>query len=233
MKQEIQYLLKYSRRAKRLSLQVVPREVKVTAPTGVRISVIDEFVRSRAKWIAKKLAYFASVEPPAIPTEFTDDSNLSIFGEMAVLHLSENVSEKEELIQRNGVLYACLPGGSDLTPVVRRWLDERLLDQVNVIVEEHSRPGLIPSRIRLSNARTRWGSCSIRGAIMINRMLVHAPLSVVEYVVVHELVHLKHRNHSKKFWGAVENILGDVKPYKQWLKLQGSYLLEEKLTDYL
>jgi predicted metal-dependent hydrolase len=233
MTQRIPYLLKYSRRAKRLSLQVVPGEVRVTAPAGVRISVIDGFVRSRAKWIAKKLAYFASVDPPAIPAEFANGSNLSVFGETAVLQLSETVSEKEELTQRNGVLYVCLPGEADLTSVVKRWLDDRLLSHVNRIIEEHSRQGLIPSRIRLSNARTRWGSCSPRGAIMVNRMLVHAPLSVVEYVVVHELVHLQHRNHSKKFWGAVENILGDVKPYKQWLKLQGAYLLEEKLTDNL
>lgn len=61
---------------------------------------------------------------------------------------------------------------------------------------------------------------------MINRRLVHAPLKVVEYVVVHELAHLRHGNHSKKFWGVVESILGDVKEEKQWLRLQGSYLLE-------
>jgi len=221
------YRLRYSRRAKRLRLQVVPGEVLVTAPPGTSLSIIDEFIRNREKWLKDKLAYFASVAPPLIPSDYTDGSEVSVFGVKAVLQLSETASGIEEFIQRNGVLYACLPGGSNLTSAVRRWLDKRLLCNVREIVEEYSRLKLIPSRIRLSNAHTRWGSCSPRGVIMINRRLVHAPLRVVEYVVIHELVHLRHRNHSKKFWKAVEDILGDVKPYKQWLRLQGAYLLHQ------
>lgn len=221
------YRLRYSRRAKRLRLQVVPGEVWVTAPPGATIAVIDEFIRNRDKWLKDKLACFASVVPPLIPSDYTDGSEVSVFGEKAVLQLSETASGIEEFIQRNGVLYACLPAGSNLTSTVRRWLDKRLLGYVNEIVEEYSRLGLVSSRIRLGKARTRWGSCSPHGVIMINRRLVHAPLRVVEYVVVHELVHLRHRNHSKKFWKAVEDILGDVKPQKQWLRLQGAYLLHQ------
>ncbi len=222
----IPYRLSYSRRAKRLSLQVVPGEVRVTAPPGASISVIDEFVRSRTQWLTEKLACFASIVPPAVPAEFTHGSEVSIFGETSVLQLSETASGCKELIQRNRVLYVYLHRSSDLTLAVRKWLDELLLSHVKGIAEEYSRPGLIPSRIRLGKARTRWGSCSPRGVIMINRRLVHAPLKVVEYVVVHELAHLRHGNHSKKFWGVVESILGDVKEEKQWLRLQGSYLLE-------
>lgn len=227
----IPYRLRYSRRAKRLSLQVVPGEVRVTAPTGASLSVIDEFVRSRAQWLTEKLSCFASVVSPVVPAEFTDGSEVSVFGEKSVLQLFEAVSEKEGLVQRNGVLYAYLSAGSDLTLIVKNWLDDRLLGHVKGIVEEHSHLGLIPSGIRLGKARTRWGSCSPRGVIMINRRLVHAPFRVVEYVVVHELAHLRHGNHSKRFWGVVESILGDVKPDKQWLRLQGAYILEEEYTD--
>ncbi len=221
----IAYQLRYSRRAKRLSLQVVPGEVRVTSPPGVSISIIDEFVRSRTRWLTEKLAYFESVVPPSIPFEFTDGSEVSILGRKAVLQLSENTSEVENLIERNGILYAYLPGGSDLTLAVKKWLDDMLLSHVKGIIGKYSHLRLIPSGIRLRTARTRWGSCSPRGAIMINRMLVHAPPGVVEYVVVHELIHLRYRNHSKKFWKTVENVLGDVKPQKQWLRLQGAYLL--------
>lgn len=229
MNRKIPYRLRYSRRAKRLSLQVVPGEVRVTAPAGVRISVIDGFVRSRTRWLEQKLAYFESVDPPAIPSVYENGSEVSVFGEIAVLQLSEAASGTEEMIHRNGVLCVYLTGEFNLTSVVKRWLDDRLLSHVNRIVEEHSRPGLIPTRIRLANARTRWGSCSPRGVIMINRRLVHAPLNVVEYVVVHEMVHLQQRNHSKQFWGVVESILGTVKPGRQWLRLQGAYLLERSL----
>ncbi|MCK5115115.1 MAG: M48 family metallopeptidase [Candidatus Aegiribacteria sp.] len=221
----ISYRLRYSRRAKRLSLQVVPGEVRVTAPPGTSISLIDKFVRSRARWLTEKLSYFASVAPPSIPSEYTDGSELSVLGRKVVLQLSENTSNVEKLIECNGVLFAYLPGGSDLPLAVNSWLDQLLLGQVKGIVDKYSHLELVPSGIRLRTARTRWGSCNPGGVIMINRRLVHAPLSVVEYVVVHELVHLRHRNHSGKFWKAVESIQGDVKPHKQWLRLQGAYLL--------
>lgn len=223
----ISYRLRYSRRAKRLSLQVVPGEVRVTAPAGVSISVINEFVLSREKWLNEKLACLASVAPPAVPAEFTDGSEVPVFGKKVILQRSQNVSEGEKLIQRNGVLYVYLTEGSDLTLAVKKWFDGLLISHINGIAEEYSCLGLIPSRIRLGNACTRWGSCSPRGVIMINRRLVHAPPEVVEYVVVHELAHLRHRNHSKKFWRVVESILGDVKEDKQWLRLQGAYLLHK------
>ena len=227
---EISYRLRYSRRAKRLSLQVVPGEVRVTAPAGANISIIDEFVRSRTRWLTEKLAYFESVVPPSIPFEFTDGSEVSILGRKTVLQLSEGTSEADKLIERDGILFVYLSKGSDLTLTVKKWLDDLLLDHVKGIVNKYSRFRLVPSGIRFRNASTRWGSCSPSGVIMINRKLVHAPPGVVEYVVVHELVHLRHRNHSKKFWKTVENVLGDVKPQKQWLRLQGAYLLERRET---
>jgi len=222
---EVSYKLRYSRRAKRLSLQVVPGEVRVIAPAGVNITIINEFVRSRAGWLTEKLAYFASVVPPSIPTEFIDGSEVSVLGRKVVLQLSENASEVEELVERNGILYAYLSGVSGLAPAVRKWLDDQLLSHVKGIVEKYSHQRLVPSGIKLRSASTRWGSCNSCGVIMINRRLVHAPLNVVEYVVVHELAHLIHRNHSNKFWKVVESILGDVKQDKQWLRLQGAYLL--------
>jgi predicted metal-dependent hydrolase len=227
MTRDIRYRLKYSRRAKRLSLQVVPGEVRVTAPVGARISVIDEFVRSRARWINEKLSYFESVAPPSMPSEFIHGSEVSVLGGKVVLQLSENTSEVEKLIERNGILYVYLPGGSNLTLAATKWLDDLLLGHVEGIVERYSHLGLVPSGIRFRTARTRWGSCSPSGVIMINRRLVHAPPGVVEYVVVHELAHLRHRNHSRKFWKVVKSILGDVKPHKQWLRLQGAYLLHQ------
>ncbi|MCK4807740.1 MAG: DUF45 domain-containing protein, partial [Candidatus Aegiribacteria sp.] len=144
----ISYRLRYSRRAKRLSLQVVPGEVRVTAPAGASISVIEEFVCNRAQWLTEKLACLASVTPPSIPLEFTDGSEVSVLGRKAVLKLLENTSQVEKLIEHNGILYAHLPGGSDLTVTVERWLDDLLLDHVKGIVDKYSRLRLVPSGIR-------------------------------------------------------------------------------------
>ena len=66
-----------------------------------------------------------------------------------------------------------------------------------------------------------WGSCSSKNNINLNYLLVMAPMSVIDYVIVHELVHTIHRNHSANFWKSVESIMPDYKEQKQWLKLNG------------
>lgn len=223
MKRTVSYQLRYSRRAKRLRLEVVPGKVRVTAPPGTDISVIDEFVRNREKWVMDKLADFAAVSSPGVSAEYADGSEISVLGKKVVLR----VAGVQEFVLHDDVLHGCLYRGMDLNQSVGKWLDGQLLSFVNKKEKKYFRPGLAPSRVRLGNARTRWGSCSPRGVIMINRKLVHAPAEVVEYVLVHELVHLKHRNHSPLFWNTVEQTLGDVKPQRKWLRLQGAFLLRE------
>ena len=80
-------------------------------------------------------------------------------------------------------------------------------------------------KIRISNARKRWGSCSTKGTISINWRLTFAPKEILDYVIVHELLHLKHMNHSKRYWQAVEGIVPDYKEHKRWLK-EHEYVLK-------
>jgi predicted metal-dependent hydrolase len=82
----------------------------------------------------------------------------------------------------------------------------------------------IYSQVRISSARTRWGSCSSRGSLSFTWRLVMAPLEVVDYVVAHELAHLRIRNHSPAFWKEVEAILPDYKARQKWLKTNGRLL---------
>jgi predicted metal-dependent hydrolase len=78
--------------------------------------------------------------------------------------------------------------------------------------------GLKPAAVKISGARKRWGSCGAKGTLNFAGRLVLAPLSVVDYVVVHELVHLVERNHSKRFWRRVEGIMPDYKVRRHWLR---------------
>jgi predicted metal-dependent hydrolase len=82
------------------------------------------------------------------------------------------------------------------------------------------------TKIKISNAKTRWGSCSYNGNININWRLIMAPVEVLDYVIVHELVHLKIDNHSKNFWQNVEMIYPDYKKAKKWLKDNAHLLLQ-------
>ncbi|MEE8638122.1 MAG: M48 family metallopeptidase [Candidatus Margulisiibacteriota bacterium] len=84
--------------------------------------------------------------------------------------------------------------------------------------------GLRPRSIRITEANKRWGSCGARGGLNFSWRLILAPPEVIDYVIVHELVHLVERNHSKHFWRRVAEVLPDYKIHRRWLKVKG-YLL--------
>lgn len=83
------------------------------------------------------------------------------------------------------------------------------------------------TKITVRNQKTRWGSCSQTGTLSFNYRLMMAPPEIIDYVIVHELCHLTHLNHSKAFWSLVESILPDYKERKLWLKEHGASLTEE------
>lgn len=89
--------------------------------------------------------------------------------------------------------------------------------------------GVTYGRITIRNQKTRWGSCSSKGNLNFNCLLMLMPDKVLDYVVVHELCHLKQMNHSKKFWKEVERYRPDYKNYKKWLNENGGALIERML----
>lgn len=87
--------------------------------------------------------------------------------------------------------------------------------------------GGIYTSVSIRNQKTRWGSCSSRGTLSFNYRLMLAPAEVLDYVIVHELCHLTHMNHSKDFWSMVERIMPDFRFSKKWLKEHGQELTPE------
>jgi predicted metal-dependent hydrolase len=85
--------------------------------------------------------------------------------------------------------------------------------------------GVTYGKITIRNQKTRWGSCSSKGNLNFNCLLMLAPGDVLDYVIVHELCHRKHMNHSKEFWGEVEKIIPDYKTSYTWLKKHGGELI--------
>jgi len=88
----------------------------------------------------------------------------------------------------------------------------------------HSLTGGHYTKITIRDQKTRWGSCSSNGTLSFNYRLMYAPPRILDYVVVHELCHLTHMNHSKEFWNMVASIMPEYKTYRQWLKDHGGEL---------
>jgi predicted metal-dependent hydrolase len=218
---EFEYRLRFSRRASRIRISVLPGRVSVTAPCGIPEGDVDCFVRSRSSWIMEKLTLFEKHPGPSAEVKAVPGEMIWLFGEKLSI-IRE--SHRSSFSAANGEFHL---GDEWLREKeLRNLLDDLLMERIRRTTGEFSKAtGLSPSGVRLGNARTRWGSCSPSDRIMINRRLVHAPLTVVDYIVLHELMHLRHRNHSAQFWNDLNSLFSGTAQARKWLRFQGAHLL--------
>ena len=105
----------------------------------------------------------------------------------------------------------------DRLAAIDRWYRREARSRIEAAVERESeRLGLYPTKVTIRDQRTRWGSCSTSGTLSFNWRLVIGPVEALDYVVVHELIHLRHHNHSRNFWDALTEAMPDWKPRAQW-----------------
>lgn len=119
---------------------------------------------------------------------------------------------------------------SDLTDTQRTALEKRYIEAARSYIPKRvayysDMTGGTYNRITIRSQKTRWGSCSSKGTLSFNWRLMLAPPAILDYVVVHELCHLKHMNHSADFWKAVESVYPDYRNARKWLKEHGNELV--------
>lgn len=113
-----------------------------------------------------------------------------------------------------------------------RALAEEAADYIPGRVSFYARMiGVRYGRITIRNQRSRWGSCSSRGNLNFNCLLMLTPPEIIDYVVVHELCHRLEMNHSPAFWAEVERVLPDYKKYRKWLKKEGEKIMRRMTAD--
>ena len=227
---QIPYSIRHSKRARKLSIRVTPDLVEAVAPVGVPESKLIEFVQRKRKWVFHKveeLAARTSEMKFSWPERFVTGAKIPFRGRNMKLRVKGSDVPQVQVRYCNAFLVEKPKGASDtdVRAALEKWLKFRLIDDVLDLVHYHApRMRVRPGRIRVSKLKTRWGSCGKNGDILINWLLVIAPKPVLEYVVVHELCHLKQRNHSENFWALVGSIIPDYMIRKKWLVVNGRYM---------
>lgn len=218
--QPVHYELKRSRR-RTIGFVIDDRGLRVTAPRWVPVAEIERALQEKARWILRKLVEWRAHEArrERVTVRWQHGAPLRFLG--ATLTLS--IDEDARGVARDGdLLRVGLPpraGEEQLKDRVQAWLQARarevFAERIPLFAE---RLGRAPSRWALSSARTRWGSCTPDGAIRLNWRLVHFPLDIIDYVIAHELAHLRELNHGPRFWSTVGELFPDFERARAWLR---------------
>lgn len=193
----------------------VDRDGKLTvrAPLRTPLVQIEAFLTEKRGWVEKTLRRLAALPPKAEPFGLKEGAQLPYLGEIVTVRFSDVA----RVSLRDGALL--VPFGTQEPAPVVRFLEAQARRELTARVGRLSQAvGLYPKTIRLTRAKGRWGSMSGRGTLSLNRALIHCPPEVIDYVVIHELCHIRQPNHSPAFWALVEQCLPDYRHRRDWLK---------------
>ncbi|WP_104655417.1 M48 family metallopeptidase [Ralstonia insidiosa] len=216
------YNLKRSSR-RTIGFVIDDRGLSITAPRWVTLGEIEHAISEKQKWIFAKLAEWRTSAARRVlpPMEWQDGASLPFLGKSITLKLESPIGAL--MFDADAcMLHLGLPPSATEQQIkdrVQGWLQtqaRRLFgERLDVYAE---RLGVRHSAYALSSAATRWGSCTADGKIRLNWRLVHFPMSLIDYVVAHELAHLKEMNHSPRFWDTVESIFPEFREAREQLR---------------
>lgn len=225
---EVAYALKRSSR-RSIGLVVDAQGLRVAAPRAATLAQVEQVLRTKAAWILRHLAaqQDQALRRRAAQPVWGPQATLPWLG--GTLRLQPDAADWR-LDAQAALLH--VPLAADAPPAqwaaaLRGWLQARALELFRERLALYApRLAVRPARLSLSAAATRWGSASAGGAIRLNWRLVHLALPLVDYVVVHELAHLREMNHSAAFWAHVRGVLPDFAQRRAALRAAVLPLLE-------
>ena len=229
----IPYTIKWSERRKTVSISVDAGGVYVTAPAHTAIEKIKELVYHKATWIRAQMFHFNEMIDDSHQRSFLSGEKLPYLGRQYRL----KVMKCEDLVQpsfkfQQGTFIAILPETVSeeqyrdlLLPLYGQWVKEKGEAFVrNRITRFTIKLQQEPSAIKIKAQEQRWGSCTANGQVLLNWRILLAPVSIIDYVLAHELAHLKYMDHSKAFWDTLGMLVADYEERKEWLRVNGKTL---------
>jgi predicted metal-dependent hydrolase len=231
------YSLRRSERAKNTRIVVKPGKIEVVAPLKVSERRIKAFVEAQQDWIraaVKRIADKVQAVPDLAPAHYADGATIPFQGRQIPLHIKPTTAKTVRAqLHDDTTFIVYLPTSvarqqsSELIRLaLTSWMKHQARLAATMLIEKHApRSGLFPRCLRIKTQKSRWGSCGPQNDINLNWLLMLAPPDALEYVVVHELCHIKHKNHSRDFWQLVAEHLPDYQRQRHWLKQHGAGLM--------
>ncbi|MET0103261.1 MAG: SprT family zinc-dependent metalloprotease [Sedimenticola sp.] len=206
--------------------------VRVAAPKGTDFEDIRKAVRKRARWISKKVGRFKEQTSSLLPRSYVSGETHLYMGKQYLLKVEENPQKKQGVKLVRGYLMANThtKDPNEVKNLLQEWYRKHareffkrrmkeLVSQIEWLTEKQT-----PS-LRLQKMKKQWGSCSPHGQVLLNPDLIKAPRECIDYVIIHELCHLKEHNHSRRFYCLLTSAMPNWEPKKQLLDEMASRLI--------
>jgi len=220
--QAVDYVLKFSARAKKWRISLNDKGLSVILPARTKPDVAEQALRQHTAWVLKqrqrqqKMAALAAAQPSLAP------DTLLLRGQTLPYRVVPAPILKGAVVFDGHTLNVQVPIAADASAaaaVLQAWYLEQALADIRACVQRRAEAMQVhPAKISLRDQRRRWGSCSSKGNLSLSWRLILMPPEVLDYVVVHELAHLRHMNHSPKFWALVSQYCPNYKQHAAWLK---------------
>lgn len=217
---EITFQLTYSKR-KSLGITITPElQVLVTAPEGGSLERIEAIVRKRAPWIIRQENFFLSFHPKTPARKYVGGESHLYLGRQYILRIIEG--KRNDVHRKRNTIEVTAKSRAQVKRVLLNWYRLQAKQKFGEIaepwIEEFRKYKVKPTGIYLQNMPTRWGSCTPNGKIILNPELIKAPKRCIEYVIIHELCHLVHHDHTQNFFNLQKKMMPDWVKWKNKLE---------------
>jgi predicted metal-dependent hydrolase len=195
--------------------------VSVLAPEKWSQEQIDKVLERKRPWIYRGLAEWQDLNATRVTREFVSGEGFLYLGRTYRLRIVEK--QTKPLMLKDGYFYLRSDAVEKPYIAFKEFYREKGEEKIAARVEYYkTKMGVNPGEVRIMELKNRWASCSEKQNLNFHWKCLMAPLNIIDYIVVHELAHLKYKNHTDAFWGEIDKVIPDYRGRKEWLRQNGA-----------
>lgn len=219
------HLIRSKKRRKTISLHIKEDgKIVIYTPYCTPKWEIEKFIEEKESWIIGKISE-REKRTKEVEKTFLPGEKFLYLGEWYPLEIQESSNRGAPLTLAFGKFILSHDRIGEARDLFCHWYKKEAKEKITERVDHYgNRFQLLPEGIKITSARSRWGSCSRDNRLSFSWRIIMASLTIIDYVLIHELVHIREKNHSQKFWNYLESVLPDYRKHRSWLRENGHLL---------